>query len=145
MGPRAAQELIARMERITGVRAHRFLRRGLFFSHKWGGGPACVWGSLYCAVWGSLCCVVWVRYVVSCRVRSGYRFGARTRVPITRCGWFVGVGCVVCSRAICWMRPLLQQLFAGLTCVTSLYFFIYLVFGIWYLVFCTLYLAIGMS
>ena len=27
-------ELIARVEALTGVRAHRFLRRGLFFSHR---------------------------------------------------------------------------------------------------------------
>lgn len=27
-------ELIARVERVTGVRAHRFLRRGMFFSHR---------------------------------------------------------------------------------------------------------------
>ena len=26
--------LIARVEKLTGVRAHRFLRRGLFFSHR---------------------------------------------------------------------------------------------------------------
>lgn len=28
------QELIARIERVTGKKAHRFLRRGLFFSHR---------------------------------------------------------------------------------------------------------------
>jgi tryptophanyl-tRNA synthetase len=28
------KELIDRMERITGRKAHRFLRRGLFFSHR---------------------------------------------------------------------------------------------------------------
>jgi tryptophanyl-tRNA synthetase len=27
-------ELIARMERLTGKRAHRYLRRGIFFSHR---------------------------------------------------------------------------------------------------------------
>ena len=31
---RIGPELIARVERLTGVRAHRFLRRGLFFSHR---------------------------------------------------------------------------------------------------------------
>ena len=29
-----SDELIARMERITGKKAHRFLRRGIFFSHR---------------------------------------------------------------------------------------------------------------
>ncbi|CAM9949907.1 unnamed protein product, partial [Sphacelaria rigidula] len=28
------EDLIARVERVTGRRAHRFLRRGLFFSHR---------------------------------------------------------------------------------------------------------------
>lgn len=28
------EQLIARIERVTGKRAHRFLRRGLFFSHR---------------------------------------------------------------------------------------------------------------
>ncbi|CAM9438621.1 unnamed protein product [Discosporangium mesarthrocarpum] len=28
------EDLVARFERVTGVRAHRFLRRGLFFSHR---------------------------------------------------------------------------------------------------------------
>mmetsp|Transcript_1391 Transcript_1391/g.1190 ORF Transcript_1391/g.1190 Transcript_1391/m.1190 type:complete len:136 (+) Transcript_1391:70-477(+) len=28
------QKLIDRMERVTGKKAHRFLRRGLFFSHR---------------------------------------------------------------------------------------------------------------
>lgn len=31
---RISPELIARVERVTGKRAHRFLRRGLFFSHR---------------------------------------------------------------------------------------------------------------
>eukprot|EP01017_Pseudomicrothorax_dubius_P025513 TRINITY_DN2764_c0_g1_i3.p1 TRINITY_DN2764_c0_g1~~TRINITY_DN2764_c0_g1_i3.p1 ORF type:complete len:410 (+),score=127.52 TRINITY_DN2764_c0_g1_i3:92-1321(+) len=31
---RISPELIARIERITGQRAHRFLRRGIFFSHR---------------------------------------------------------------------------------------------------------------
>ncbi|CAN0271126.1 unnamed protein product, partial [Phaeothamnion confervicola] len=28
------EDLIAKVERLTGRRAHRFLRRGLFFSHR---------------------------------------------------------------------------------------------------------------
>lgn len=28
------KDLIARVERVTGRKAHRFLRRGLFFSHR---------------------------------------------------------------------------------------------------------------
>ncbi len=31
---RISEGLVARVERLTGVRAHRFLRRGLFFSHR---------------------------------------------------------------------------------------------------------------
>ena len=31
---RISEETIARVERLTGRRAHRFLRRGLFFSHR---------------------------------------------------------------------------------------------------------------
>lgn len=31
---RLDQELVDRMERITGKKAHRFLRRGIFFSHR---------------------------------------------------------------------------------------------------------------
>lgn len=28
------EDIVARVERVTGRRAHRFLRRGLFFSHR---------------------------------------------------------------------------------------------------------------
>lgn len=28
------EDIVARVERLTGMRAHRFLRRGLFFSHR---------------------------------------------------------------------------------------------------------------
>lgn len=28
------EDIIARVERVTGRKAHRFLRRGLFFSHR---------------------------------------------------------------------------------------------------------------
>jgi tryptophanyl-tRNA synthetase len=28
------QDLVSRIERITGRKCHRFLRRGLFFSHR---------------------------------------------------------------------------------------------------------------
>jgi hypothetical protein len=28
------QDLVSRVERLTGRRCHRFLRRGLFFSHR---------------------------------------------------------------------------------------------------------------
>ena len=31
---RITEDVVARVERLTGVRAHRFLRRGLFFSHR---------------------------------------------------------------------------------------------------------------
>ena len=31
---RITEDIISRVERLTGVRAHRFLRRGLFFSHR---------------------------------------------------------------------------------------------------------------
>jgi tryptophanyl-tRNA synthetase len=31
---RITEDLVARVERLTGRRAHRFLRRGLFFSHR---------------------------------------------------------------------------------------------------------------
>ena len=31
---RITEDMVSRVERITGVRAHRFLRRGLFFSHR---------------------------------------------------------------------------------------------------------------
>jgi len=31
---RITESLVSRVERLTGVRAHRFLRRGLFFSHR---------------------------------------------------------------------------------------------------------------
>lgn len=28
------EDIVARVERVTGRKAHRFLRRGLFFSHR---------------------------------------------------------------------------------------------------------------
>lgn len=28
------QDLVSRIERVTGRKCHRFLRRGLFFSHR---------------------------------------------------------------------------------------------------------------
>ena len=32
--PRPSQDIISRVERLTGRRAHRFLRRGLFYTHR---------------------------------------------------------------------------------------------------------------
>lgn len=33
-------ELVARVERVTGVKAHPFLRRGIFFAHRSEGGES---------------------------------------------------------------------------------------------------------
>lgn len=35
------RELVNRIERATGQRPHRFLRRGVFFSHRWAPAQAC--------------------------------------------------------------------------------------------------------
>ena len=49
---RIDDELLTRIETATGQRPHRFLRRGIFFAHRWDGRTQCVpttyfWGSVH--------------------------------------------------------------------------------------------------